>query len=447
MRRKTLAGFTAIAAISILSLFSQLAAAQHTKQPSRYYVFNLGAPGGGNNAAAASINNLGWIAGDAVQSDGTVHAELWVGAPVDLFTLGGPNSAIAWPNKNNHGQLAGISETSDINPLNEAWSCALANFPAITNHVCYGFTWEDGVMTKLPPLPGGVDSYAAGINNFGQIAGWAENGVHDPTCNNTAPFNQVLQFEAVVWGPGPGEMTQLSPLGSDPDSAATAINDKGQMVGISGLCDIAAGNTSAEHAVLWENKFAAPIDIGNFDGGLAWNTPTAINSRGQVVGFGNHQGSPATAFNPVGFFWDRQHRIQPIPPIGDDTNSWAWGINGFGVAVGQSFGGADDPLGRAFVYQNGQLTDLNTLIQPDSSVHLQLANDINDAGEIVGFARDLNTGATVAFLAVPVSGAGDQISAGTSGRNVDSRAVPGNVARRPFAGTFGRFAAGSIASR
>jgi hypothetical protein len=59
-----------------------------------------------------------------------------------------------------------------MNPLNEAWSCALASFPSITNHVCFGFTWEDGVMTALPPLPGGIDSYAAGINNRGQIAGW-----------------------------------------------------------------------------------------------------------------------------------------------------------------------------------------------------------------------------------------------------------------------------------
>jgi hypothetical protein len=56
---------------------------------------------------------------------------------------------------------------------------------------------EAAIMTALPPLPGGIDSYASN----GQIAGWAENGVRDPTCNNTSPVNQVLQFEAVVCGP------------------------------------------------------------------------------------------------------------------------------------------------------------------------------------------------------------------------------------------------------
>ena len=145
MRPKALMCAASIAAISLLTFSIQIAQAQKTKQPSRYYVFNLGNPDGGN-AAASSINNLGWIAGDALQPGNTTeHAELWVGAPIDLLTLGGPNSSVSWPNKNNRGQISGISETADMNPFNEAWSCALANFPTITNHVCFGFIWEGGV--------------------------------------------------------------------------------------------------------------------------------------------------------------------------------------------------------------------------------------------------------------------------------------------------------------
>jgi len=419
MRPKVLTCVTAIAAISMLVISARLAEAQQKDQPRKYYVFNLGDPGGGSVAAAASINNIGWIAGDALQTgNANEHAELWVGTPIDLGTFGGANSAVAWPNKNNRGQIAGIAETADMNSFNEAWSCAQANFPTITNHVCFGFIWEDGVMTALPPLPGGIDSYAAGINNNGQIAGWAENGIHDPTCNNTPPINQVLQFEAVVWGPNLGEMTQLSPLAPDPDSAATAINDEGQIVGISGLCANAAGTTSAEHAVLWENEESVPIDLGNVDGGLAWNTPTAINNRGQIVGFGNQKGSPATAFNPIAFFWDREHRIHQIDPLNGDANSWAWGINGHGVVVGQSFVLADFPFGRAFIYENGAVTDLNALVQAGSSLQLELANDINDAGEIVGWALDTNTNTIVAFLAVPIYGSNQAAAIGSAESNV-----------------------------
>jgi len=47
-------------------------------------------------------------------------------------------------------------------------------------------------MTALPPFPGGFNSYATAVNNRGEIVGWAENGVADPTCNTAL---QTLQFE------------------------------------------------------------------------------------------------------------------------------------------------------------------------------------------------------------------------------------------------------------
>jgi hypothetical protein len=105
MRPKALTGVIAIMAILVITV--RIAEAQEEKhQPPKYYVFNLGDPGGGNVAADASINNIGWIAGDAFQTgNATEHAELWVGTPIDLGTLGGPNSAVAWPNKNNRGKL------------------------------------------------------------------------------------------------------------------------------------------------------------------------------------------------------------------------------------------------------------------------------------------------------------------------------------------------------
>lgn len=428
---------TAVAAIAVLtSRVGLVAAGEKEPEPPHYYVISLGAPGGGATAAAASINNIGWIAGAAFQpGNSTEHAELWLGVPIDLGTLGGPNSAVAWPNKNDRGKIVGIAETAEMNPLNEAWSCALANFPTIDNHVCLGFVWQDGVMSALPPLPGGFDSYAAANNNLGQIAGWAENGVHDSTCNSP----QVLQFEAVVWEPSLGQITELSPLPTDPDSAATAINDKGQVVGISGLCSNAVGGASARHAVLWAN--GKPIDLGNFDGGVAWNTPTAINSHTQVVGFANLPNTPNGSFNPVAFLWTAEHGIQQLPPLGQDTNSWAWGINARGHVVGQSLTSQ-----RAFLYRDGLMIDLNSLIQTGSSLDLLLANDINDDDEIVGFALDTSTGATVAFLAVPVVGENDaeartSVRAGDSSRNIANRRTI-----RPLS-AFSRFAVAAAGGR
>jgi probable HAF family extracellular repeat protein len=395
MKSRRLSFITALALFAALAVPVLALAQKNNKQP-RYYVFNLGAPNSGV-PEPVGINDLGWISGGAnLASNAVVHAELWVGVPLDLGTLGGPNSNIAWPNHSTHGEVVGIAETAQMNPYGEAWSCS-AFFFGPDGYVCRGFAWQDGVMAELPPLPGGVDSYAAGVNDRGQVVGWAENGVLDPTCNNAPPFSQFLQFEAVIWGPKVGAITQLSPIPGDPDSAATAINDKGQVVGISGLCSNAVGGASAEHAVLWQN--GVPTDLGNI-GGHAWNTPVALNNRGEIVGFANTSGDENAGLSPTAFVWTQANGMHPLPALGSDQNSVAFDINEKGQIVGQSAGATL----RAFLYQNNQILDLNSLIQPNSSLYLSLAQGINDSGEIVGTATDTSTGATVGFLAVPAYG-------------------------------------------
>jgi len=382
----------AIALMILASSFSLQAQVEQKKQPAKYYVFNLGSPLGGV-PEPVGINDLGWISGGAnLASNTSVHAVLWVGAPMDLGTLGGPNSNVSWPNHSTKGEIAGIAETSQMNPLGEAWSCSAFFFGA-DGYICRGFAWQDGVMSELPTL-GGYDGYAAGVNNQGRVVGWAENTVHDPTCAGT----QVLQFEAVIWGPRLNQMTQLPPLAPDPDSAATAINDKDQVVGISGLCSVAVGGASAEHALLWEN--GVPTDLGNI-GGQAWNTPVALNNHGQIVGFANTRGDENAPLSPTAFIWTKASGMKAIPPYGTDTNDIAFDVNEKGQIVGQSFN-ANSGASRAIFWQNNVLSDLNTLVIQPTSLYLTLAQGINDAGEIAGTAIDTSSGETVGFLAVPV---------------------------------------------
>ncbi|MGD0180839.1 MAG: hypothetical protein ABSC15_13570 [Terriglobales bacterium] len=382
----------AIALMILASSFSLQAQVEQKKQPAKYYVFNLGSPLGGV-PEPVGINDLGWISGGAnLASNTSVHAVLWVGAPMDLGTLGGPNSNVAWPNHSTKGEIAGIAETSQMNPLGEAWSCSAFFFGA-DGYICRGFAWQDGVMSELPTL-GGYDGYAAGVNNQGRLVGWAENTIHDPTCAGT----QVLQFEAVIWGPRLNQMTQLPPLAPDPDSAATAINDKDQVVGISGLCSVAVGGASAEHALLWEN--GVPTDLGNI-GGQAWNTPVALNNHGQIVGFANTSGDENAPLSPTAFIWTKASGMKAIPPYGTDTNDIAFDVNEKGQIVGQSFN-TNSGASRAIFWQNNVLSDLNTLVIQPTSLYLTLAQGINDGGEIAGTAIDTSSGETVGFLAVPV---------------------------------------------
>jgi probable HAF family extracellular repeat protein len=353
---------------------------------------------GGSNSRGNSINNAGWIAGYSDLADQPYrHAALWDGDRVlDLGTLGGvnkpKNSNIVWPVKNTRGILVGISQTDAPDPWGESWSCA-AFFPPSTStgFKCVGFVWENGVMRRLPTL-GGTHGFAAAANNHGQIAGWAENRVRDRSC--TPP--QVFQFRAVVWGPAGKQIHELPLLRGDTSSAATAINDQGQIVGISGTCDNAIGSATAAHAVLWEN--GTVVEIPNF-GGAEWNTPTAINEQGDVVGFSDHTGDVVTE----AFIWSKARDLQGLGFLEGHGFSEAFGLNGRRQAVGLSCTAAVTDC-RAFLWEGGPLRDLNELVAREPGIVLTHAMDINDDGVITGRAFNSNTNELVAYVATPVAG-------------------------------------------
>ena len=370
----------------------------------RYTVERLPSLGGVQSRGMA-INNQGWVAGWSQRTDGTRRAALWRddGSATLLGTLGGPSSTVPWPGLNDAGLVVGISQTGETDPLGEDWSCEFGGFfPNDTDRLCRGFFWENDVMRGLPTL-GGNHGFATGVNNRGQIVGWAETAVEDQTCDESS--TQVLQFRAVLWEPKSGssgriKATELVPLGDDATSAATAINDDGLAVGISGRCDQAVGRFSAQHAVLW-GKNGTPTEIPNL-GGTTWHTPMDINAQGDVVGFSNpdEPGDEVGDFISRAFLWVHGSATAvDIGALDDDPLSEAFAINSGGQVVGISFGG--DLGARAFLYENGELIDLNDLadIAPDV---LLSAQDINEAGQITGRVRDGVTGEVFAFVATPV---------------------------------------------
>jgi probable HAF family extracellular repeat protein len=382
------------------ALAQEQRAAKHTRQ---YQVSNL-PDFGGTSSGGNSINDQSWAAGYSRLPDRNRHATLWRnGSLSDLGTLGGPNSSVTWNVKNTAGIIVGISQTLTPEPLGESWSSAA--FYSTPNNVGYinlGFVWEQNLnqMRGLPNFPGGNNGFATGANNLGQAVGWAENGVHDPTCCCT----QVLQFRPAMWTLGPPDQIHELPLiPGDTSGAATAVNDNGQIVGISGICDQAVGRHTAKHAVLWEN--GGVTNLGTFPAAW-WNTPTAINQHGDIVGFA---GDPAFVEGDVlhAFMWTRDDGLRPLKPLKGRTpqhvDSEAYGINERRQVVGVSCD-ADQVDCRAVVWDHGAYpTDLNNL-KGDYSAFLALAKDINDKGEITGRAIDPTTGALIAYLAVPIGG-------------------------------------------
>jgi probable HAF family extracellular repeat protein len=271
------------------------------QRPARYTVTDLGTLGG-TFSVAFGINNAGRVGGTAALPNGNVHAFLSgvVGTKHDLGTLGGPNSQASAPNGKEDAPI--VSETSTPDPLNE-------DFCGFGNHlICLGALWN-GVMTPLPTL-GGNNAMALFSNNRGQVIGVAENGTHDPRC----PSPQVLDFEAVVWGPNQGKIQGLPPLPGDTVGFALGINDRGQVVGSSGTCAntivTAVGLFVGQHAVLWENGSVTPL--GSLGGTLG--KAGAINDRGEVAGFSGLRGDSAVH----SFLWTKDAGLQDLGALGSD---------------------------------------------------------------------------------------------------------------------------------
>jgi probable HAF family extracellular repeat protein len=355
-----------------------------------YTVKDLGTLGG-NNGGVNEINDLGWVTGSAnLVAGGPQHAFLWYGAgPLkDLGTLGPPqfptcptcNSGANGPNL--FGEAAVFSETSIyFGPTGEDF-CEYG-----THHQCLPAIWKDGALTALPTLVGGASNGTAfGLNNLGQVVGFAENGMvgdsTDPTGCSTGgtPF-QKFQFEAVLWEPN-GQIRELPPLEGDTVGYAFGNNDFGQVVGTSGTCSNTAlpPNTNGLHAVLWEPD-GSPIDLGNL-GGTTSNVASSINELGEVVGT-----SQSSKDNYVhAFLWTRATGMQDygLFPGSVFTAPCCFAINNRGEIVGLAIDASGNS--RALVWRGKTPLDLNDFIPQDSPLYLQFSFTVNDAGEIAGSA-------------------------------------------------------------
>lgn len=134
------------------------------------------------------------------------------------------------------------------------------------------------------------------------------------------------------------------------------INNTGQVTGSVTLDD------GTSHAALWEG--GGVIDLGIF--GTGFSAATAINDAGVITGTTN-VGTVAHAF-----VYDHGS----VTDIGAGT--YGLGINASGAVVGQLYKG--DGYYTGFLYSGGMLTELGNL----GTGAIGLANDINDAGKIVG---------------------------------------------------------------
>ena len=235
----------------------------------------------------------------------------------------------------------------------------------------HAILWSRGSVRDLGTLGTGFYSEAWGINNFGQVVG----------SSYTNGGNGLTGVHGFMYSEAEG-LVDLTP-GSD-RGFALDINDAGQVTGYK----TALGGF---HAFRWqEGTF---VDLGVLPG-MAHSVGWAINAFGQVAG-----NSTSASGNSERLFRSLDGKgLQNLGGTGE--HNVALGINASGQVVGMRGSSAKRAL--LFTDEAG-LQDLNTLIDPSLGWVLLAANDINDDGQIVGYAFNNHTGQTHAVRLQPTN--------------------------------------------
>ena len=303
---------------------------------------------------------------------------------IELGTFGGPNSYInnvgnGGPYMNRRGDVVGSSMTSILIPPNQnGYSCP---FPPNTDNVFHAMEWSHDGVTDLESLGDASNcSNALAINDQGETVGTSENGRLDPVTG-------VLQLRAVLWKNG--KIKNLGTFGGN-HSLASAINNRGQIVGFSlnkipdpfSLFDFGIGgftNGTETRAFLWQKGHMQ--DLKTLGGPDAW--ATFVSERGQVAGYSYTNSTPSATGVPTQdpFLWTQQDGMIDLGTLGG-TVGFPVGLNNRGEVIGQSYL-AGDQIPDPFLWDGQKMVDMFT---GGIGGNFQIANAINDAGEIVGGA-------------------------------------------------------------
>ena len=308
----------------------------------QYTITPLDHLGGATESRAMGINNLGQIVGFTVDAGGNSHAATW--------------------QSNGNGQLLPV--LSQTNPISEAYRInnagqivGKARTDSNASHAAY---WSGGTVTDIGVI-GGATSFANDINEAGVVAG----------SSDAAPGSV-----AFTWTPAGGFVNygNFNPADAQQRAGFNGINDNGALVGTAYRLFSPFKAIKATAGNLSVTNISPP---GQFSTGMA----LAVNDAGTIVGFQNpgSGGAHAAIFDGNGGFQD-------LGALGL-TDSQASDINQAGLIVGHAFG--EDSTGtfaaKSFVYANGVMTDLLTLVAPGSGwTELFQANGVNDLGQIVG---------------------------------------------------------------
>ncbi len=231
----------------------------------------------------------------------------------------------------------------------------LGSLPSCSPSKCgppEGWIFKNGTLSKLPPLGSDTLTFADSANNAGYISGGSGTDTTE---------------EAVLWKPGGGIINLgTGILGSQSQAEATSISNSGRIVGVS-------YTYTSEVPTAWDHKGGAWAPCGRTTQGIL----NVVNNAGLAVGY--------MALSQGGYDAITCHPLTVIESPPDPTFAdWGFAINDNDQSVGRLSIGPAFGNFHPFLYQKGHTTDLGTLFPRDPNA-VGAAFGINQSGMIVGF--------------------------------------------------------------
>ena len=292
---------------------------------------------------------------------------------VDMGTFGGPQANVSGPTQQVLNNRGMFAAVADTSAANPNPGC-YNPFGKTDCFVTHAGRWWNGVFTDLGTLPGGNNSGTTWASESGLIAGDSENGVVDP-------LTGLAEANAVLWEDR--KMINLGTVPGGTQSLATAVNSRGQAVGFSNN-DISdpfslAGFATQTRAFLWQR--GAMTDLGTLGGPDALSA--YINERGQIAGLSYVNSTPNGTGVPTldPFLWE-DGKMLDLGTLGG-TSGYPNGLNSRGQVIGNSdlAGDSAHPAHHPFLWSRGTLKDLATLGGDNGEAYW-----INEAGDVAGWA-------------------------------------------------------------
>jgi len=260
----------------------------------------------------------------------------------------------------------------------------VAGFVVIANVGQRWFRWDAGEVAILNPLPPFPPPYvsppqtatANGIGSDGTVVGGWGNFQVGP---NPLPL---------TWKPGSEPVSLFETLGY-PNGTAEAMNGLGQI----------AGRVTDPTVLFTERAFlltGRSVMMFPPAPNALTSRANALSSNGRVAGRGDALARNGSVLMRA-FYWDGSSLFDiglgPIPsaePPGLDPG----GVNALGQVVGAG------SSGRAFLWQNGQLYNLEDLVVDTGSACYLGSSGINDRGQII--VERFATGGTKGAILTPI---------------------------------------------